>query len=135
MVTAMPMNFSMSDEQHHLEAQVERLCSRFNDDYWSAADESGKFPEEFYRAIADGGWLGVATPEKYGGSDLGMTEAASMMRTIAASGAGMAGCSSIHMNIFGLRPVILFATDAQKARMLPPVIRGEHKACFAVTEP
>jgi acyl-CoA dehydrogenase len=131
----MAMNFSMSDEQQHIEAQIERLCSKFDDAYWSAADEAGKFPEEFYRAIAEGGWLGIATPEKFGGSGLGITEAAIMMRTIAASGAGMGGCSSIHMNIFGLRPVIVFGTDAQKARMLPPLIRGEHKACFAVTEP
>jgi acyl-CoA dehydrogenase len=129
------MNFSMSGDQQQIETQIERLCSKFDDDYWAAADESGAFPEDFYRAIADGGWLGIATPEKYGGSGLGITEAAIMMRTIAASGAGMGGASAIHMNIFGLRPVIVFGTDAQKARMLPPLIRGETKACFAVTEP
>jgi acyl-CoA dehydrogenase len=129
------MNFSMSGDQQQIETQIERLCSKFDDDYWAAADESGAFPEDFYRAIADGGWLGIATPEKYGGSGLGITEAAIMMRTIAASGAGMSGASAIHLNIFGLRPVIVFGTDAQKARMLPPLIRGETKACFAVTEP
>jgi acyl-CoA dehydrogenase len=131
----MAMNFSMSDEQQLIEAQIERLCAKFDDAYWHDADESGRFPEEFYRAIAEGGWLGIGTPKKYGGSELGMTEAAIMMRTIAGSGACMTGCSSIHMNIFGLRPVIMFGTDAQKARMLPPLIRGENKACFAVTEP
>ena len=129
------MNFSMSGDQQQIEAQIERLCGKFDDDYWGAADESGTFPEDFYRAIADGGWLGIATPEKYGGSGLGITEAAIMMRTIAASGAGMGGASAIHMNIFGLRPVIVFGNDAQKMRMLPPLIRGETKACFAVTEP
>jgi acyl-CoA dehydrogenase len=131
----MTMNFSMSDDQQHIQAQIERLCGKFDDLYWLTHDESGSFPEDFYRAIADGGWLGIATPEKYGGSGLGITEAAIMMRTIAASGAGMSGASAIHMNIFGLRPVIVFGTDAQKARMLPPLIRGEIKACFAVTEP
>jgi acyl-CoA dehydrogenase len=129
------MNFSMSGDQQQIEAQIERLCGKFDDDYWAAADESGTFPEDFYRAIADGGWLGIATPEKYGGSGLGITEAAIMMRTIAASGAGMGGASAIHMNIFGLRPVIVFGSDAQRMRMLPPLIRGETKACFAVTEP
>jgi acyl-CoA dehydrogenase len=39
------------------------------------------------------------------------------------------------MNIFGLNPVVVFGTEEQKKRMLPPLIRGEHKACFAVTEP
>jgi len=131
----MTMNFSMSGEQQHIEEQIQRLCTRFDDLYWLTVDETGRFPDEFHRAVAEGGWLGIATPEKYGGAGLGITEAAIMMRTIAASGAGMSGCSAIHMNIFGLRPVIVFGTDAQKIRMLPPLIRGEHKACFAVTEP
>jgi acyl-CoA dehydrogenase len=129
------MNFSMSGDQQQIQDRIEQLCGKFDDHYWLAADEAGSFPEEFYRAIADGGWLGIAMPEAYGGSGLGITEAAIMMRTIAETGAGMSGASAIHMNIFGLLPVIVFGTDAQKARMLPPLIRGESKACFAVTEP
>lgn len=58
-----------------------------------------------------------------------------MMRAIAESGAAMAGASSVHMNVFGLQPVVVYGTSEQKARMLPPLIRGEQKACFAVTEP
>ncbi len=113
---------------------IEQLCSQFGDDYWRAHDISGEFPEEFYRAVADGGWLGIAMPEAYGGSGLGIREAAVMMRTIAQSGAGMSGASAVHMNIFGLQPVVKFGTDAQKQRMLPPLIAGREKACFAVTE-
>jgi acyl-CoA dehydrogenase len=131
----MAMNFSMSGDQQQIQDRIEQLCSKFDDQYWLAADTAGSFPQEFYRAIADGGWLGIAMPEDYGGSGLGITEAAIMMRTIAESGAGMSGASAIHMNIFGLMPVVVFGTDAQKARMLPPLIRGEAKACFAVTEP
>src|SRR5678815_1672108 len=74
-------------------------------------------------------------PEQYGGAGLGITEAALMMHTVAASGAGMSGASALHMNIFGLNPVVVFGSDEQKARMLPPLIKGEDKACFAVTEP
>jgi acyl-CoA dehydrogenase len=58
-----------------------------------------------------------------------------MMQAIAQSGAGMSGASAVHMNIFGLHPAVVFGTEEQKARWLPPLIRGEHKACFAVTEP
>jgi acyl-CoA dehydrogenase len=129
------MSFSMPGDQRQIQDRIEQLCSKFDDHYWLAADEAGSFPEEFYRAIADGGWLGIVMPEDHGGSGLGITEAAIMMRTIAESGAGMSGASAIHMNIFGLMPVVVFGTDAQKARMLPPLIRGESKACFAVTEP
>jgi acyl-CoA dehydrogenase len=118
-----------------IKSEIERLCANFGDDYWLAQDRAATFPEAFYRAIADAGWLGIALPTAYGGAGLGITEAAVMMRAIAQSGAGMSGASAIHMNIFGLEPVVVFGTEAQKARMLPPLICGETKACFAVTEP
>jgi acyl-CoA dehydrogenase len=124
-----------SDQPSHREIQdaIERICRPFDDEYWLGKDTEGEFPHEFHRAIADGGWLGIAMPVEHGGA--GITEAAIMMRTIAQSGAGMSGASAVHMNIFGLQPVVVFGTEAQKERMLPPLIRGEEKACFAVTEP
>ncbi len=85
--------------------------------------------------MARDGWLGIAMPEQYGGAGLGITEAAVMMQAIAESGAGFSGASAVHMNIFGLNPVVVFGTEEQKRRMLPPLIRGEQRACFAVTEP
>ncbi|MDP1603738.1 MAG: acyl-CoA dehydrogenase family protein [Legionella sp.] len=126
-----------SDLPGHREIQegVARICEQFGDDYWLAKDREAIFPHEFYRAIADGGWLGIAMPQEFGGVGLGIAEAAIMMRTISQSGAGMSGASAVHMNIFGLQPVVVFGTEAQKARMLLPLIRGEEKACFAVTEP
>src|SRR6202000_804773 len=72
---------------------------------------------------------------EFGGAGLGITEAAVLMQTITASGAGFSGASALHMNIFGLNPVAVFGSEAQKRRMLPPLVAGEHKACFAVTEP
>jgi acyl-CoA dehydrogenase len=129
------MDFELSDEQLQLQDAVAGLCSRFDAGYWLAKDRSGDFPEEFYRAVADAGWLGVAMPQEYGGAGLGITEAALMMLTISQSGGGMSACSSVHMNIFGLNPVVVFGTEEQKRRALPPLIRGECKACFGVTEP
>jgi len=116
-------------------AAVVKICARFGDDYWLQRDRDGKFPEELYRALADDGWLGVCIPQAYGGSGLGVTEAALMMQAITASGAGLSGASAVHMNIFGLNPVVVYGTEAQKRRMLPPIVAGKEKACFAVTEP
>jgi len=124
-----------TDDQNAIRDAVASLCTRFDDDYWLERDRSGEFPENFYRAFADGGWLGIAMPEEYGGSGLGITEASIMMQAVAESGAGFSGASAIHLNIFGLNPVVVFGTDEQKRRMLPPLIRGEEKACFGVTEP
>jgi len=129
------LDFTFTPEQEQIRDLVQRICSGFDDAYWLRKDNEAAFPEGFYRAIADAGLLGIAMPEAFGGSGLGITEAAVMMRAVAESDAAMAGASSVHMNIFGLQPVVVFGTEQQKARMLPPLIRGEQKACFAVTEP
>lgn len=129
------MDFELSQEQEAIREAVAAVCARFDDNYWLTRDRDGGFPYDFYDALAREGWLGVCTPEEYGGSGLGITEAALVMRTIAESGAGMTGASAVHINIFGLNPVAVFGTEEQKARMLRPMAEGREKACFAVTEP
>src|SRR5436309_12652796 len=129
------MDFRLSDEQQQIRDEIGKLCARFGDEYWLEKDRSGEFPHELHAALAAGGWLGIAMPKEYGGAGLGIAEAALMMQAIAESGAAMSGASAVHMNIFGLQPVVVFGTDEQKRRMLPPLIAGKDKACFAVTEP
>jgi len=129
------MDFALSAEQRAIVEAVESLCARFDADYWAECEQSASFPHAFHAAIARAGWLGIAMPEAYGGAGLGILEAALMLQSVAASGAGMSGASAIHMNIFGLHPVVVFGTPQQKARWLPALIRGDEKACFAVTEP
>lgn len=129
------MDFALTESQEHIKAAVSKLCRNFDDAYWLKKDREGGFPHDFHKAFADAGMLGICMPEAYGGSGLGITEAAIMMRTISESGAGMSGASAIHMNVFGLNPVVVFGTDEQKKRALPSIIAGSDKACFAVTEP
>ena len=129
------MDFSFTPEQTQIRDEAFKLCAPFDDDYWLKKDTEGGFPHDFHAALAKGGWLGIAMPEAYGGSGLGVTEATILMQAIAESGAGMSGASAVHMNIFGLHPVVMFGTDEQKSRMLPPLIAGDDKSCFAVTEP
>ena len=129
------MDFSLTAEQLAIRDSVSRLCQRFDAKYWLERDRDGGFPEEFHRAVAQAGWLGIAMPQEFGGAGLGITEAALLMQAISESGAGFSGASSVHMNIFGLNPVVVFGTAEQKQGWLPPLIRGEQKACFAVTEP
>ena len=124
-----------TEDQIAIQDGINKICDKFGDDYWLETDSTGTFPEDFVREFVDGGWLGIAMPEEYGGSNLGITEASLMMQAVAESGAGFSGASAIHMNIFGLNPVVVFGTDEQKERMLPPMIRGEERACFGVTEP
>jgi acyl-CoA dehydrogenase len=129
------MDFTLTDAQREIREQVLRLCSRFDDAYWLERDRTATFPDAFCAAMAEGNWLGIAMPEEYGGAGLGITEAALMMQAIAESGAAMSGASAIHINIFGLNPVVVHGTPEQKQRMLPPLIAGQDRACFGVTEP
>ena len=129
------MNFDLTQDQVAIREAVTGVCADFNDDYWLRKDREGGFPEDFYRAMANAGWLGIAMPGEYGGAGLGIAEACLMMETVSGSGAGLSGASTIHMNVFGLHPVVVYGSDEQKRRWLPPVIQGEAKACFGVTEP
>jgi acyl-CoA dehydrogenase len=114
---------------------VRALTERFGDEYWAEHDRTATFPVEFHKACAEAGWLGIAMPEEYGGAGLGVTEAAILMQTVANSGGTFAACSTIHINIFGPHAIVVHGTPEQKQRMLPPLIRGEVRACFGVTEP
>ena len=129
------MNFYLDEQQLVIRHAIEKICDQFDDDYWFARDADGEFPEEFVKAVTEGGWLGIAMPEEYGGSGLGITETAVLAHTIARSGAGMSGASAVHLNLFGPNPIVVFGTDDQKSRFLPPLISGNDRACFGVTEP
>ena len=125
----------VTTSQKTVREAISKICSKFPDEYWLETDETKSFPSKLHSALAKDGWLGICMPGEYGGSDLGISEAAIMMQTIAESGAGMTGASAVHMNIFGLEPVVKFATEEQKQRFLVPLIKGEERACFGVTEP
>ncbi|MDR3506697.1 MAG: acyl-CoA/acyl-ACP dehydrogenase [Caulobacteraceae bacterium] len=127
--------FWLTEEQEAIREGVSRVCAKYGDDYWLKTDDTGHFPEDFVADMAEGGWLGVAMPESVGGAGLGLTEAAVVMQTVAQSGAGFTGASSIHLNIFGPMPLVKFGSDAQRDTLLPRLIAGQDKMCFAVTEP
>ncbi len=127
--------FELTEDQQAIVDAVNKVCSAYGDDYWLARDTDGVFPDGFVADMASGGWLGTAMPEAYGGAGLGVTEAALVMHTVARSGAGFSGASAIHINMFGPMPLVVFGTDAQKERHLPPLIAGRERCCFGVTEP
>jgi acyl-CoA dehydrogenase len=129
------MDFALSADQLAIEDNVGRICRSFDDTYWTTCEEECRFPEEFYRAMAEGGWLGITMPEELGGAGLGVTDAAIMMHKVASSGGGHPAASALHINLFGPHAIVVHGTAEQKARFLTPLIKGEQKACFGVTEP
>ncbi len=129
------MDFTWTPEQRQIRESVLKLCSRFDDHYWLSHDESGEFPEDFCRALADAGFVGIAVPEQYGGSGLGTTEAAIVLQAISESGAANSGVSAIGIGLFGLKPLLVYGSEEQKQAWLPRIVRREDIACFGVTEP
>jgi acyl-CoA dehydrogenase len=122
-------------EHAEIRDAIRAICDQFDDSYWAEKDRTHAFPHEFSRAIAEGGWLGIAMPEAYGGAGLGVTEASIMMEEIGHSAGVFAACSTVHINIFGLHSIVKHGTDAQKQAWLPSIINGSSRACFGVTEP
>jgi acyl-CoA dehydrogenase len=129
------MDFSINPDHQAIRDGVGAVVRSFGDDYWLARDDDGVFPFEFHKAMADGGWLGLTMPEEYGGSGLGVTEAMIMMHEIASHGGGMAATSSVHINLFGPHPIVVYGTHEQKSRWVPRLISGEDQCCFGFTEP
>ena len=129
------MDFALTEEQRAIQDGIGQVLSDFGDEYWLEKDRNGSFPEEFYRAMAEGGWLGVSFPEEVGGANLGVVSATVMMRAIASSAGAMQAASAIHMNVFGPKAIAVFGTNEQKQRWLPPIIKGKQKSAFGVTEP
>ncbi|MEV0107872.1 acyl-CoA dehydrogenase family protein [Nocardia sp. NPDC050799] len=129
------MSFELSEDQRLIRDSVAELARKFDDQYWMEKDREHEFPTEFYRAIADGGWLGLCIPEEYGGHGLGITEASILAEQVSRSGGGMNAATSIHMSIFGMQPVVVHGSAELKQRTLPRVARGDLHVCFGVTEP
>lgn len=129
------MNFELDDEQVLIRESVVKLCTDFPDNYWSQKDKDHEFPWDFYEAMADAGWLGIAIPEAYGGSGRGITEASLVLEEVAASGAAMNGATSLHLSIFGMHPVVKYGSEDMKQKYLPRVAKGDLHVAFGVTEP
>ncbi len=129
------MEFTLEPVQEAIISSVAAACSRFDDDYWYALDQSHEFPSDFFQAMAEVGVLGITMPEQYGGTGLGIVEAALVMHEIARSSGAQSAASAVHINIFGPHPILRFGTEEQRQRWLPPLIEGREKTCFGVTEP
>jgi acyl-CoA dehydrogenase len=129
------MDFSIGEDQRAIRDGVSAVVRRFDDEYWLARDDDGEFPHAFHRAMAEAGWLGITMPAEFGGAGLGVTEAVIMMHEVASHGGGMAAASSVHINLFGPHPIVVFGTHEQRRRWLPPLIEGQDQCAFGFTEP
>ena len=128
------MEFNENPDHIAIAEAIRALCADYPDEYWRRCEAEHAFPWKFSRALAEGGWVGIALPEQYGGGGQGIQEASIVLREVAASGAAMNGCSAIHLTIFGLNPVVVFGSDELKNAFLPRAAAGDLHVAFGVTE-
>ncbi len=129
------MDFSANTDHEAISDTVRALMRTFPDSYWLEKDQNHEYPTEFFDAFAAAGLLGIAIPEEYGGSGLGIAEAGRVLHDVCQSGAGLNGASAVHLSMFGINPVVKHGSDAMRKKYIPKVVSGELNICFGVTEP
>jgi acyl-CoA dehydrogenase len=130
------MNFEKNDEQRLMIDTARAVGKSYGLDYWRDLDAKKEFPAAFWQEVCDSGLCGIAVPEEYGGSGLGMAEVAMAVETLCASGGGST-LSQLYMcnPIFGGVTLAKLGTEEQKREMLPGLIAGRHRFAMALTEP
>jgi acyl-CoA dehydrogenase len=130
------MDFLLTDEQKMIAQTARRVGESFGLAYWRQLDSEKAFPTEFWTAVCKVGLGGVALPEEYGGSGLGMVEMALVVEELSAAGGGSTVGQLFMINpIFGGVSIAKFGTAAMKQELLPKLIAGEINCCMALTEP
>lgn len=124
------MNFEWTSEHEQIRDAIERVCVPFDANYWLHKDREGDFPHDFHQALADSGWLGIAMPEEFGGAGLGISEAALMMHTISAAGAGLSGASAVHEHLW-LTPSGSLWVGRPEGTMASTLIAGKERLASA----
>lgn len=127
--------FQLDTDDADIAKAVRDRCKEFDDAYWSECERTKTYPNEFYDAMASGGWLGLTIPVEFGGGGQGTRQAAVMLHEIGASGAAEVGCVVTHNPMFAAEPIVQFGSDALKRTFLPALASGESKIAFAITEP
>src|SRR5258708_25159031 len=115
------MDFSLSPDQELYRDGVRAVCAKFPESYWRQVDGEKRYPDEFVRALTDGGWLSVLIPTEYGGAGLGIVEACIVLEEINASGGNAAVC---HAQMDTMGALLRHGSEAQKRRYLPEIAAG-----------
>jgi len=97
-------------------------------------DEEERLPEEVIRAFAEIGLLGISIPKEYGGLGLSATGYARVFAAVSATDPSCGVLVGVHCGL-GAKAIVLYGSEAQKARYLPMLARGETLAAYALTEP
>ncbi|HIM25647.1 MAG TPA: acyl-CoA dehydrogenase [Rhodospirillales bacterium] len=123
----------MSETHPEIRDGIRALCKGFPGEYWRQCDRERAYPTDFVGTLSDAGYLAVLIPEEFGGSGLGISEAAAILGEIHHSGGNAGAC---HAQMYIMGTVLRHGSDAQKKEILPNIASGELRLqAFGVTEP
>src|SRR3954466_14436346 len=114
------MEFALAEDLTDIAAAVRQLCGDFPGEYWRAL-EPDRYPEEFVRALTEGGWLAALVPEEYGGAGLSLTAASGILEEVNASGCNSGAC---HAQMYIMGTILRHGSDGQKQEYLPRIASG-----------
>jgi butyryl-CoA dehydrogenase len=95
-------------------------------------DESGEFPWDIMKALAQSDFFGIFIPEEYGGLGKGCFELAIAVEELSKSCLGVS--TTYAANALGTYPLLLYGSDEQKKKYLPEIASGKKLVAFALTE-
>ncbi len=128
------MDFCLTDEQRLLQQTVREFAEAEIRPHVRAWDEAQQFPRELLSGLAALGLMGIQFPEHWGGAGMSAIDYCICLEELARVDPSVALSVAAH-NGLGPAHIQMFGTDAQKARWLPPLARGEQLGAWALTEP
>lgn len=129
------MDFELPETALAVRDGVAAVAAKYDNAYWSRCEEEHRFPDEVFRDLGQGGWLGLCIPEEYGGGGQGLLELAVANDTLCASGGTQGTFIYVTTPGFGAITLVRHGTEEQKQRILPGLAAGDVQFCFALTEP
>ncbi len=125
---------TLTDDQRDFVTHFRKFATEVLVPMAEKAEAAEAYPLEIFKVMADQGYLGLAFPEKYGGSGLDHVTLSLMFEELGAISAGLTLGVYCHM-VLALTPFYLFGNEDLKQRYLVPGIRGEKIGCWGITEP
>ncbi|MAT00773.1 MAG: acyl-CoA dehydrogenase [Rhodobacteraceae bacterium] len=116
-----------------IKSNIAKLCSNYPDQYWRNLDEKGEYPSDFVNELSKEGFLSCLIPEKFGGSGLGLIEAAAILEEVSYNGCNAGAC---HAQMYVMASILKYGTQEQKELYLPQISSGKLRLqSFGITEP
>jgi acyl-CoA dehydrogenase len=129
------LDLELTAEQKMIVKAASEVAKDFDPEYWRNKDKNHEFPEDFWKALVDAGFVGIVIPEKYGGGGMGMFEMILAMETLTSESCGLAGEWFLCLtSVFGGLSVLKHGNELQKDNYLPRICKGM-EFCLGLTEP